>query len=126
MNVKRTIVTLLLLLTLAGAASAASPSWYWLCSDATSTTYLDNSHVYKNDDCAIVWTRTNFQSGAMAGDVIYMEWHVTRAGEISYIYGHGHRANGRLTRHYPGAYYWNKAVSSAPNFKKLYNLIWPA
>ena len=68
MRVKKMIVTLLLLLTMAGAASAAEPSWYWLCSDATSTTYLDNNHVYKNDDCAIVWTRTNFQSGAMAGE----------------------------------------------------------
>lgn len=126
MNVKRTIVTLLLLLSMTGAASAAEPSWYWLCSNATSTTYLDNSHVYKNGDCAIVWTRTNFQSGALAGDVVYMEWLVTRSGVISYIYGHGHNANGRLTQHYPGACYWNKAVSSAPKFKKLYDLIWSA
>lgn len=59
MNVKRTIVTTLLLLTMAGAASAAAPSWYWLCGDATSTTYLDNNHVYKNDDCAIVWTQAH-------------------------------------------------------------------
>lgn len=48
MNVKRTIVTMLLLISMAGAASAAEPSWYWLMQDkAGNQIYIDNNNVHK-------------------------------------------------------------------------------
>lgn len=119
-------ILFLLSLLLAFCMPVFADQWYWLSSDDTMTTYLDNEHVYKDDDCAIVWTRTEFHSGRMAGSVIYMQWHVTHKGKISYIYGHGRKANGRLTQNYPDSSYWNKSVLDSPGFINLYTLIWSA
>lgn len=65
MNVKRTIVTMLLLLTMAGAASAAEPSWYWLLQDSQTgiQLYVDNNNVYKSQNYAVVWTKMLYPSG---------------------------------------------------------------
>ncbi len=64
MNVKRTIVTMLLLISMAGAASAAEPSWYWLMQDkAGNQIYIDNNNVHKSQDYAVVWTKMLYPSG---------------------------------------------------------------
>ena len=125
--VKKILVIMLMLLSFSGMADASSvPNWYWLYSDDTMTTYIDNAHVLKDDYCAIVWTKCIFRSGPYNGDVLYMQWYITRDGKISWIYGKERKADGRITYHYPDSNYSDKSVTESPKFQKLYDLIWPS
>ena len=93
---------------------------YYLFSDKSANMYLDNSHVVKSDTYAIVWTKTETSDG----DCYLMQWYVTKSGQISWIYGRGHRANGSQIYMFSSPQVQNASVSSSAHFQQIYDLIW--
>lgn len=98
---------------------AESTSWYWLFSTDEMTYYLDNTHVFKDENCAIIWTKC-----VISGTIVLMQWHVTKDGRISWIYGRSQRPDGSFTYTYPDASKFNKSVDMSIHFKQIYSLIW--
>lgn len=119
MNVKRTIVTMLLLLTMAGSASALTPSWYWLLQDEQKgiQLYVDNNNVYKTQNYAVVWTKMLYPSG----DYTLCQFKVYRQGFVDWLYLNMRDARGHSIREiHPGPKYHHLTIVPGSRFDALY------
>lgn len=119
MQVKKTIVTLLLLLTVSVTASAAEPSWYWLMQDKSGDQiYIDNNNVHKTPDFSIAWVKEVYPSGRY----MLCQFRIYRNGILDWMFATLRDAQGHYeSEFHPGAKYQNTTIVPGSIFEVLYH-----
>lgn len=118
MNVKRTIVTMLLLISMAGAASAAEPSWYWLMQDKSGNQiYIDNNNVHKTPYLSVVWIKEVYPSGRY----MLSQFRIYRNGILDWMFATIRDSQGHyVSEFHPGAKYQHTTIVPGSIFEVLY------